>query len=78
MNEIKINLIEVATELAKRKVEENTAYLIKDSDDNKKDLFEYLFEEVDGSFGYREIPQAMFDKYYDKYYNVLFNLQIKE
>jgi len=64
---IKINIVEVASELATREVE-NTF----------KDIsLVYIENEEDESISFTEEAQNMFDDYYDEFYNFLENIQIK-
>ena len=61
---IKINIIEVASELAANELNENWQYSIR------------IYEEVDETETiYTEEAQEIFDTLYDKYYNFLYNLQ---
>lgn len=61
---IKINIIEVASELAESELIENWQYSIR------------IYEEIDETETiYTEEAQEIFDKLYDKYYDILYNLQ---
>lgn len=61
---IKINIIEVASELAANELNENWQYSIR------------IYEEIDETETiYTEEAQEIFDTLYDKYYNFLYNLQ---
>lgn len=61
---IKINIIEVASELAANELIENWQYSIR------------IYDEIDETETiYTEEAQEIFDKLYDKYFNFLYNYQ---
>lgn len=60
---IKINIIEVASELASNELIENWQYSIR------------IYKKNEIGTIYTKEAQEIFDKLYDKYYDILYNLQ---
>lgn len=60
---IKINLIEVASELAAAELIENWQYSIR------------IYKKNEIGTTYTKEAQEIFDKLYDKYFDILYNLQ---
>lgn len=70
MDIIKINIVEVATELADEVV--RAKY-----EDDDFELFEIEVNDVDEDtpLVYKEEPQKLFNEWYDHYYNLLWDLK---
>lgn len=65
MNTIKINILEVASELAHKDLEKQFNY-------DAKKIYEWV---NDNETKYTETAQEVFDILYDEYYDFLFNLK---
>lgn len=65
MSTIKINILEVASELAHKKVEEKLEY-------RAENIYEWVSDEESK---YTEQAQDIFDNNYDEFYNFLWNLK---
>ena len=72
MDNIKINLVEVASELAHNKLKD--VLFLSDEDEANDILYTY-----DGdTLIYKEEYQDMFNEYYDYFYTVIDNLKLNE
>jgi hypothetical protein len=75
INNITINLVEAATELATKKLLEH--YQFFNSEKTEEEIENIIsFEGSDGVFYYKEEVQDMFNDFYDEYWDLIMSISL--